>query len=197
MVNYNKSKFVEEGWDRAKITLRTGQQSVTNVSVVFRCPLKILETTFLKAGGTSSCIIPFKKEFNTSNERNFCSPWYTMSYEQYCSTVNFGHFINVDFFADGCALSRSVTQKGTFVRARFGNIKHYSEKWFGIGIAPTQTQFPDYIPDSQRRRLRALPYHRFFFIMMKQLAKASYNWLIVNAVTLVPRIAMCIADQPE
>lgn len=197
IINYNKSKVLDEGWVRAKIKLDIGQTSVTNTNGCFRCPLKLLEEVFLKSGGTASSIIPFQKNFDSSNTRTFSSPWDTLLYEQYCSTVNFGNVIIVDFFADGCTLARSGTQSGTFVRVRFANIKHFSEKWFDIGIAPTLKNFPDYVPDIVKRRLRALLYHRFLFTMMKNLVKASYNGLVVNGVTLVPRIGMCIADQPE
>lgn len=197
-VNFNKAKVVDEGWVRAKITINTGNnQSFTNENGCFRCPLKLLENIFLKSGGTLSSIIPFKKQMNRANERTFSSPWDTFLYEQYCSSVNFGNVIMVDFFADGCTLSRSGTQSGVFIRVRFPNIKGFSEKWFDIGIAPTQKQFPEYLPEYARRRLRALLYHRFLFLMMKKMAKASYHGLIINGVTLVPRIGMLIADQPE
>lgn len=98
----------------------------------------------------------------------------------------------VGFFTDSCTLITSDTQNGTFTILRFFNIKRYSENWFNMGITKTQKQFPEYILDAPRRRLRAPLYHRFVLLITKELVKASYHGLMINKVTLVPRLRMGI-----
>lgn len=167
VVNYNRKKVVDEGWVLTVVRLEIAQTQVMNTGGCFHFPMKLLETTFLCAGGTFSSIIPFERKFNQSDELTSSPPWDTFLYGQYCLSVSFGNVVLVDLFADGCTLAHSGTQSGNFVRVRFSSIKGFSEKWFDIWIAPTQKQFPEYIPDDRGRLLRALFYHLFLFMMTK------------------------------
>lgn len=63
-----------------------------------------------------------------------------------------------------------------------------------VSIAPTQRQFSEYRLDAPRRRLLALFYHRFLFLMTEELVKASYHGFIVNGFILVPLVGMYIAE---
>lgn len=159
--------------------------------------MKLLETTFVCAGATLSSIIPFERKLNQSDKQNFSSPWDTFLYKQYCSSVSFGNVGLVDLFADGCTLALFGTESWNFVRVSFSNITGFYEMWFQIGIATTQKQFPEYIPNARRQCLRALLYHCFLFMMTKELVKDSYNGFIVKGIIIAPRVGMVIADQPE
>lgn len=156
-----------------------------------------MEHVFIEAGGVTSSLINFQQNFNSSNEKTYSTPWDNTSFEGYNSTVRFGHVVLVELFADGATLFKSGTQSAKFVRMRFANIKWYWEKWFDMGTAPIQKHFQWYLRDARKRRLKSLLYHRFLFQLAQNLISASYTGSVVNDQTLVPRVSIFIADQPE
>lgn len=147
----------------------------------------------LRQGGQPSSLIKFQKSFNSSIKRTYTPPWETTLFECYNSTVKYWRVVFVDFFANSATLSKSGTKCATFVRVWFGNIRKMVRRW-----NRTHTKhFPLYLPDSQKRRLKALLYHRFILQLAENLIRALYTGHVVSGQTLVPRIGMCIADKPE
>lgn len=102
-------------------------------------------------GGRRSTVIVniIQQIFNSSNGRKFSTPWDTSLFEGYNSTETFGHVDLVNLFGDCATFSKSGTQSTTFIRIKFANIKRYFEKWFEVGIAPTQNHFLYCVPDGK------------------------------------------------
>ena len=144
-----------------------------------------------------SSIAQFKEQ-KKFGSRVFSSPLDSdaMKYYENAGDLN-AKLVGIEVYCDGTVLSSSNTQSAAMLRVRFGNIKGRSEHWHNVGIIPTYRDFGEILSKSKRECGRLELFQRYLFLAWRDLIKASASGFVYEGKTILPRIMITVADQPQ
>ena len=119
-----------------------------------------------------------------------------MAYERLQRDSDVEKTILFDVYSDGTSMSRLGGQSVNVMRVRFTNIRHYSNRWFNVGISPVLPQNLK-VNAAQKKQMKRELFQRYVYLAFKDLMKASKFGESCDGKLLFPRLFMLVADQPQ